>query len=68
MKYEDLKLLNDTMYNLGYDMGDRQDVIELSGAMDKLSQIVAKLLMMSPEEFNQTIEEFDKEHFKNLCI
>ena len=47
MKHEDLKLLNDTMYNLGYDMGNREDVIELSGEMDKLSQIVAKLLTMS---------------------
>ena len=66
MKHEDLQLLNDTMYNLGYDMGDRQDVIELSGEMDKLSQVVAQLLTISPEEFNQTIEEFDREHFKNL--
>ena len=66
MKHEDLKLLNDIMYNLGYDMGNREDVIELSGEMNKLAPIVAKLLSMSSEEFTKTIEEFDKEHFKNL--
>ena len=66
MEYKDLQFLNDAMYELNLDMGNRQDVVELSDKIDKLSKVVSQLLAISPEEFNQTIKKFDKKYFKNI--
>ena len=59
--HNDLELLNNFMYNMGYDMGELTDIVAFSMDIIKVSETIKKLLAFSPEEFKQTIEEFDKE-------
>jgi len=66
IKHDSLKFLNDFMYNMGYDMGKFTDIVELRYKIIKVSDTIKKLLELSPEEFKQTIEEFNKEHCENV--
>ena len=66
IKHDSLKFLNDFMYNMGYDIGKFTDVMELRYHIIKVSDTIKKLLELSPEEFKQTIEEFDKEQLKQF--
>lgn len=66
IKHNSLKFLNDFMYDTGYDMGKFTDIVELRYRIIKVSDTIKKLLALSPEEFKQTIEEFDKEQLKQF--
>lgn len=66
IKHNSLKFLHDFMYDMGYDMGEFTDIVELRYHIIKVSGTIEKLLALSPEEFKQTIEEFDKEQLKQF--
>lgn len=63
MEHSELKLLNDAMYALGYDMGEHQDLVTLKEELNKLSQTIDKMLSLTEKEYVNVVTEFDNIEF-----
>lgn len=63
MEHSELKLLNDAMYALGYDMSEHEDLVTLKEELNKLSQTVDKMLSLTEKEYVDVVAEFDKTEY-----
>lgn len=66
MEHSELKLLNDAMYALGYDMSEHEDLVTLKEELNKLSQTVDKMLSLTEKEYVDVVAEFDKIEYSSM--